>query len=311
MSTALLVDASCDLPLDYIESNNIHILPITIRIDDKDYLDEKDPESLAYFYSQGLLSRERKAASTPFSSEQTSDYVLDKLVNSHEFALCISVTRLRSPIYDFMNDAARRVMNEYHNHLERPGHFAMRVVNSANMFTGQGLLAVYAVELLKKGLSKSELRKNVEDFKQYITAYLVPSDIYYIRARALEKGEKSVSLGAALAGKMLDIHPVLCCRNDETFPVAKKRGHEAALQAMFEAVAGQVKEGLKFPFVVVSVAGELATLENYPGYKLVVEACEKHQVTLISCVSSLTGGVNMGPGSINISFAAESHPLAK
>ena len=42
-----------------------------------------------------------------------------------------------------------------------------------------------------------------------MVGYFVPSDLAYIRTRAMKRGEKSVGLATFLIGTALDIKPVL------------------------------------------------------------------------------------------------------
>ncbi|WP_461240835.1 DegV family protein [Paucilactobacillus sp. N302-9] len=48
----LITDSSCDLPLAFIEAQDISIMPIAIEIADKSFKDTKDPDQLSKFYQQ-------------------------------------------------------------------------------------------------------------------------------------------------------------------------------------------------------------------------------------------------------------------
>ncbi len=54
--------------------------------------------------------------------------------------------------------------------------------------------------------------------------YMLPRDLYYLRARAKKKNDRSVSLFTAMLGSALDIKPILRCFRGETGPVGKVRG---------------------------------------------------------------------------------------
>ncbi|MCG8439849.1 MAG: DegV family protein, partial [Pseudomonadales bacterium] len=44
MKIGLVVDSGCDLPKDYIDANNILVLPVPIRIGKEIYVDDRDPQ---------------------------------------------------------------------------------------------------------------------------------------------------------------------------------------------------------------------------------------------------------------------------
>jgi fatty acid-binding protein DegV len=69
----------------------------------------------------------------------------------------------------------------------------------------------------------------------------------------------------------------------------------------------QVEQGLLSPYVVVSIAGDLSGLDSHEGFKALQNAATQKGVAVLSCVMGLTGGLNVGPGSICVAFAAEDH----
>lgn len=48
----IITDSSCDLPLEFIEQEEIEIIPINIEIDGQLFADRKDPEELKSFYGK-------------------------------------------------------------------------------------------------------------------------------------------------------------------------------------------------------------------------------------------------------------------
>src|SRR5690606_23205895 len=72
MRIGIVVDSTCDLPVDYLKANDVEILPITVRIGDElqvDYRDEAD--TLAFLHSH-IAERGVSAETIPFSVEQTA-----------------------------------------------------------------------------------------------------------------------------------------------------------------------------------------------------------------------------------------------
>uniref|UniRef100_UPI0035E41C7B DegV family protein n=1 Tax=Thermoflexus sp. TaxID=1969742 RepID=UPI0035E41C7B len=137
--------------------------------------------------------------------------------------------------------------------------------------------------------------------------YMVPPDLYYLRARARKKGDRSVGLLSAALGSALDIKPVLHCNRGETGAVAKIKGFEPAVRKLFEFTIGRIRAGLMTPTVCLSYGGELAEMRALPGYDALRAACTEHNIELYESVMSLTGMVNVGKGALVVGFAAEPH----
>ena len=128
--------------------------------------------------------------------------------------------------------------------------------------------------------------------------------------RARKKGDKSVGFVGALMGSALDIKPILCARQDQTFPVAKVRGFETAVEKMFTHACTCVEEGLLTPIVCVSYAGDPDAVYQMPGFSELKATTEKHGVDLLISHMGLTGGVNIGPGAISVGFITDQMDFA-
>ncbi|KAG1080487.1 hypothetical protein G6F40_015861 [Rhizopus arrhizus] len=120
---------------------------------------------------------------------------------------------------------------------------------------------------------------------------MVTRDLYYMRARARHKGDRSVGLLSAALGSALDIKP----------------GFDNAVQKLFAVVGQRVRDGLMTPTVCVSYGGELDELRSLPGYAPLKEVCATHGVTVYESVMSLTGMVNGGMGGVTVGFADGPH----
>jgi fatty acid-binding protein DegV len=192
----------------------------------------------------------------------------------------------------------------------REGAFAMRVMNTGTLFCGQGVLAAFTSDMIEKGKAKNEILRLCDTMRQRIYSYIVPPDVYYIRERARKKGDASVGMLTALVAKSLDIVPILCGRMDETFPVAKARGFEASVNRLFDYAIERIEAGLLTPYIVVSIAGDVNRLQAFARFQALQTAARKHGVRVLSCIMGLTGGLNVGPGSVGLALASEDHEFS-
>jgi DegV family protein with EDD domain len=310
MRIGLVVDSACDLPKDFLDSNDIAILPITVRIDDAEQIDYRDPRATLDFLHSHVAERGANAETVPFTVEQIRDLFLRRLIIDYDYVFCITITRTRSPIYDNARQASFAILNEYRAIRAAAGNatpFALRVIDTQNLFSAQGVLPVEAVRLRAGGEGAAKIRARLEHLAMHTHGYLIPRDLYYIRTRARMKGDRSVSLFSAALGTALDIKPVLHGYRGDTGPVAKIKGFEPAALKLFEFAGRRVRAGLMTPTLTLCYGGELDEMRALPGYAQLREICAEQNIEVFESVMSLTGMVNVGKGAVVVGFAAEPH----
>jgi len=309
MRIGLVVDSACDLPLEYLQRNEVTVLPITVRIGDAVLADHRDEQATLEFLNAHVAERGHEAETMPFTVQQIHDLFLQRLVIDYDYVFCMTITKTRSPIFDNATQASFAILNDYRPVRAAAGHdtpFALRVVDTQNLFAAQGVTAVEAVRLRAAGEGAPKIRARLENLALHTHGYLVPPDLYYIRNRGRTKGDRSVGLLSAALGTALDIKPVLHCNRGETGPVAKIKGFNPAVQKLFEHVVQRIGHGdLMTPTLCLSYGGELDAMRALPGYDALRQACLVHNIELFESVMSLTGMVNVGKGALVVGFAAE------
>lgn len=313
MRIGIVVDSACDLPQDYIADNNIVLLPISVRIGEAMLADHRDEEATLSFLHAHVAEHGAEAETIPFSVAQIRELFLSRLVIDFDHVFCMTITKTRSPIHEHALQASFAILNDYKPIRQAAGHtspFALRVIDTQNLFAAQAVTAVEAVRLRAAGASVQAIRERLEELAGNVHGYMVTRDLYYMRARARSKGDRSVGLISAALGTALDIKPVLHGYRGETAPVAKIKGFDAAVQKLFEFVGRRVAAGLMTPTLCLSYGGELSELRALPGYAALREVCAAHAVEVLESVMSLTGMVNVGKGALTLGFADAPHTFA-
>ena len=313
MRIGLVVDSACDLPRDYFTQHDIHILPITVRIGDAVLADQRDEAATLEFLRAQIAERGAEAETIPYSVQQIQDLFLQRLVIDYDYVFCMTITKTRSPIFDNAMQASFAILNEYRAARTAAGHdtpFALRVIDSQNLFAAEGILPVEAVRLREGGEGAPKIRARLEHLALHTHGYMVPRDLYYLRARARKKGDRSVGLVSAALGTALEIKPILHANRGETGPVGKLKGFEPAVQKVFEFAGNRVQAGLLTPTLCLSYGGELDEMRALPGYAQLRAIAAEHNVDVYESVMSLTGMVNVGKGALVVGFAAEPHAFA-
>lgn len=311
MRIGLVVDSACDLPKDFFDGEEVEILPITVRIGDALQADHRDEAQTLAFLESHIAERGASAETIPYTPEQIRDLFLERLVVEYDYVFCMTITGSRSPIFANAQKASYMILNDYKQPRAASGNntpFALRVIDTQNLFCAQGILPVEAARLRAAGEAPLRIRTRLEELASNTYGYLVTQDLYYIRNRARAKGDRSVSLFSAALGTALDIKPVLRCHRGETGPVAKIKGFEPAVEKMFDFTARRVQSGgLLTPTVTLCYGGHLGEMRALPGYERLRNACADQNVEVYESVMSTTGMVNVGRGAVVVGFAANDH----
>lgn len=308
MKIGVVTDASCDLPSEFLRKYDIDVLPMTIQIGSDRLIDTRDTAQTLQFYADHLPERGLQADTWPITANEIRDRLLRQIVPRYDYVFCITASATRSAMFEHATKASFAILSEYSAARAAKGlseRFALRVVDSKNMFSGTAVLVAEAARLSRSGMHPNDVRKRLDDLRENICGYMVPRDLYYIRNRGAAKGEKSVGFLAYALGSALDIKPVILSYRGETQAVAKRRSFERAVERMFDHVAKQLEIGIDTRHVAVSYGGNPAELDTMPGYERLLDAANKAGIEVLTSVMSLTAAVNVGPGCVAVAYGGE------
>ncbi len=310
MRIGIVVDSACDLPADFIEREQITILPVTVQIGQAVLADVRNEEATLNFLTGETAARAYDAETTPFTVQQVHELFLSRLVLDYDYVFCITTTRSRSGIYDNAVQASYTILNDYKPVRTAAGNltpFSLRMIDSQNVFAAVGVLAVEATRLRAAGEGAPKIRSRLEHLALFTQGYMVVPDLHYLRNRIKKRGDKSVSFLSATLGTALDIKPILHCNRGDTAPAAKVKGFNNAAEKLLDFAGSRVRAGLMTPTMGLSYGGELEGLRALPGYQRLRDTCAEHNVEVLESVMSLSGMVNVGKGALVVGFAAEPH----
>ena len=308
MRIGIVVDSACDVPREFIEREQVTILPVTVQIGQAVMADMRNEEAALNFLTGDTAAQAHNADTTPYTVQQVHELFLSRLVLDYDYVFCITTTRSRSGIHDNALQASYTILNEYRPARQAAGNntpFSLRVIDSLNVFSAVGVLALEAARLRAAGEGAPSIRARLEHLALHTQGYMVPPDLHYLRNRIKRRGDKSVSFLSATLGTALDIKPILHCNRGETGPVAKIKGFEAAAEKMFDFACKRVQAGLMTPAMGLSYGGELHNMRLLPGYQRLRETCAEHDIEVFESVMGLSGMVNVGRGALMVGFAAE------
>jgi hypothetical protein len=309
MRIGIVVDSACDLPQDFIAEHNIVLLPITVRIGEAVLADHRDEQATLSFLHAHVAEHGAEAETIPFSVNQIRDLFLQQLVIDYDHVFCMTITKTRSPIHDNALQASFAILNDYKPVRQAAGYnspFALRVLDTQNLFAAQAVTAVEAVRLRDSGASVQQIRERLEELAGNVHGYMITRDLYYMRARAAQ-GRPQCRPAQRGAGQRAG-HQAGAAR----LPWRDRAGGQD--QGLRQRRAEAVRGGRPARACRADDADGVRQLRRRTGRaaqpaRLCTDerGLRRHGVTVYESVMSLTGMVNVGKGAVTVGFADGPH----
>lgn len=283
----IIVDSACDVTLEEAEKDNITVVPFSVSFDDKLYQKEHYEISVEEFYKK-LLNKDVYPKTSLPSIAQYAEAFEKELKEGNEI-LCICLSSKLSGSYQSAVNAKNIVLEEY-----KDGKIC--VIDS--------LMATYSYYLLaKKGQELYNLGKSLDEIEKNLLSQREQTKIYFVIGKMdfLEKGGR-LGKGAALAGNILNIKPVLEFSDGEIKPVKKARGLKNAYSAAIELIERDIEEltkNMKNFEIIILNAGNEEYIEDFNAMmreKLDMDKYKYHRVLLGTTIATHTGPDVVGIG---------------
>jgi DegV family protein with EDD domain len=221
-----MTDSNCDLPVEYISQNNIHVIPFTFLLNGITYTDDFG-KSLSHkeFYN---AIRNGSMPTTAQITAYTFENEFRKFSSKGESIIYLGFSSALSETFN-SSVLARKVIME-----EEP-EADIAVIDSKSASVGQGLLVYYAYEMLKRGKSKQEIVEWLETNKLKVNHWFTIDSLEH-----LKRGGRISATSAAIGG-LLEVKPVLNVLNDGSLNIVKKvRGRKKSIKTLFEEYKARV-----------------------------------------------------------------------
>lgn len=310
MRIGLVIDSACDLPAEFLRGHGIEIMPISLRFGGNRFVDLRDPDEAVELYERFIPAHGLEAETEPYSIEAISELFLERLVTRFDRVLVLTIASSRSAIYHNATRASFAILGGYRDRRRAAGlegSFMLRVVDSGQLFTGEGVLVWELVRRLESepDIAFDGLRRHAEAFKGDVFAYAVPQDLYHLRERARRRGDHSVGWLQFQVGSLLDVKPIVQAHRGATGAVAKVRHFDVAVDRLMTMAIERIEgDRLLSPVVVMSYAGDPREIARFRRYPELRAAAEDKGVALLQSPMSATAGVYLGPGAFSLGYAA-------
>ncbi len=278
MNIKILSDSTCDLSQAILEENNISLVPLTVVKNDQEFKDGvtiTPAEIFAHVAAGGSL------CSTSANSVGEYQEHFEKYTKDYDGVLHINIGAGFSSCYQNACLAAQEFDN-------------VKVIDSQNLSTGQGLVVLEACRLAKECSSLEALHEKVQAFTSRVEASFLLDRLEY-----MVKGGRC-SAAAALGANLLNLKPCIEVRDGKMSVVKKYRGKYD------KCLANYVKDRLADRG---DVTGEILFVTRTPVsedcYSAVMEAVREYGSyfkTVYETTAGCTVSCHCGPGTLGVLF---------
>ena len=277
--TAIITDSSCDLSTKTLDQHNIHILPLRVIYNDREYLDKIDisPEEL---YSS--LKHEHPSTSLP--DIQYAESLINRLKNEgYSDFIFVCVSEVLSGTINCI-----RILMEDHPDIN------YQICDGKTVGFPIGAMALKIRELLDNNITFDKIKEVFPIIRENTRGYIAVNTLEF-----LVKGGRISALKGTL-GEILSMKPIISS-NDEgrLFDFATIRGRKKSINKLKEVLGEYLASGPCKVWILHGDASEEAS-------KFLDEVKDLKNITQISLeVIGAAMGVHTGPGVIGFCVQKE------
>lgn len=218
MSTILLIDSSSDLPLTYIQKNNklVDIIGMPIKIEDNEFIDDFGKSYSHKNYFDKL--REGKMPSTGLINVYRFTEKFIEHCKRGNKIIYLGFSANLSGTFNNAILAKEEVIEEYPD-------ADITLIDTAAASIGEGVLAIHAINMIKKGKANEAIIKWIEDNKFKTNHWFAVDDLHFLR-----NGGR-ISATSATVGTLLNVKPILTVdRSGKLKSYSNIRGRKKAIK---------------------------------------------------------------------------------
>ncbi|NQN94675.1 DegV family protein [Streptococcus suis] len=243
MTFTIVTDSTSDLPISWVQENDVTVLGLTINLDGVTY--ETVGENR--LTSAELLEKMETGGLPTTSQVNVGQFeeVFEAAAQEGKEVLYLAFSSALSGTYQSGIIARDMVLDAYPDAV-------IEIVDTKAAAIGEGYLVMQAAQARAAGKSLAETKAIVEDLVPRLRTYLLVDDLnHLVRGGRLSKA-------AALIGGLVNIKPLLALNAEGKLEaIAKIRGRKKGIKEMLNLTL----DGLDHSTVMVAYTGDLEAAE--------------------------------------------------
>lgn len=276
----IIIDSTCDLPEDIIKEYNMHVLPLRVTLNDKEYIDRVtiQVDEVYAAMREGIIP----ITSQP-SPRDIYDVFNDICTKGHDF-IYLAFSSKMSGTYQLADSICREMKEKYHD-------IRMKVIDTLGGSTATGLIALQAAQLIKAGYGFDVLLDQIDKLIKHVEHVFTITDLKWM----VKGGRLGKTQGAI--GNILDIKPILDVKDGFIEVIRKVRGRGKALDMVMDILIERAKD---FPDQIIGIshADDLKTAQKLAE---MIKLRMGDRKIIINKIGSVLGS-HLGIGGVGVFF---------
>ena len=275
---AVLTDSCSDVPRNLLERFHIYQVSLSINYKDRSYRDCIDI-TLEQVYEN--LENEIPHTSLP-SIGEIQEIIENIRADGYDQIIIPTISSGLSGTYKTI----QMVCEEFTD-------IKTAVIDTRNIALGSGFFAIYAAQLIEKGISFDEIVNKLEK-------KIESSHIYY-SLKTLDYLVKGGRIGRVegMFGSLLQIKPIISCDKDGIYyTVAKVRGRKQSINKIMEIIQDKIKDKKNYYLTICHGYAQ----EEADKIKECMKPHIENATLFMEGQISPALGVHTGPGLVGIGF---------
>lgn len=280
LNVAVATDSTANIPQEYLEKYDIHVIPQCLNWEEETYLDGVDITA-DEFYRQLGQAKELPTTSQPSAGEFHEFF--GKLAETYEAIIGIFISEHLSGTLDSALTA-----------VEMMPDFPIQIIDSRSASMGLGFIVLAVARALEQGVTFEDATQLARDLVPVTHAVFVVDTLEY-----LHRGGR-IGGATRLLGSVLSIKPLLYLEEGRIEPLASVRTKRKAIQRLLDTVAEETSGKGKLHASVIHAAAldEAELFQDQVKERL-------QPVELIMSELSPVVGTHTGPGLVGLGYYTE------
>jgi hypothetical protein len=218
---AIVTDSIADLPQEFIDRHQIHVVPLNLEFEGTSYLDKVTMTPEVFYPLLDTAAEYPKSAQPGIKALEGHMALLSSV---YESIIVITVAKVQSGTYNSFVKAAEKLAGK---------GARIRVIDSRQNSGAEGLLVMKAAELIENGSSFEDTVAEIERLRSSTRILVSVNTLkYMVRSGRLSKA-------AGFAGKIVNLKPVVSLDEEGKGTIA---GKAFSTRANTQAIREMMKE---------------------------------------------------------------------
>jgi len=270
----IITDSTSDLPLDFVEENKIHIVPLNIHLQDSLYKDGVDIQPSELYY------RLRTEDIFPQTSQPSAGEFMEiyQTLKPDDEVLVLCLSSELSGTYQSAEMARDMVAEQIDAEIH--------VVDSRSVSLGLGMQVIHAQKCFAEGKDMAQTLSELAEIRRRMRLIFAVDTLEY-----LARGGRISQLSKRL-GNLLQLKPVLHLEEGRIEVLDKVRTRSKAVQRILEIFYKEASQAQQVVILHIDAPTE--------GQQLAQKVQEYYHGPLLLAQCGAVIGSHAGPGTVGI-----------